>query len=876
MADIRCQMCGKPNPADAEVCQFCQARLKPVWASKSADSFFEAEPESTGEEVPDWLRSLRRPDEPAFDQPPEETPEAGLTSGAESEALAGGDEWLSGMGDQEKIEPSAVDGVFDLQSGDNFSELLSGLTQPESEALDWRAETSGFGDEAGISPEEISPEAAPADEGEQTDWLERVKARQKSDEEQPKGFSFEPEPSPPSEEIPDWLTRMTLSETEIPEDSQAFPDWMKDVGQSTPQYSAETSSNAADQTPSDWLSNVLGPSEESASAPPFEDEFSAFMSEGSGAAKTIEPEAEEPGAVDAGLDWITGMYREPSGEPSEPAPTPAGDQDAIPNQDGYPDWLTALGVSSEQITPPPARDAGAVIPPEPALPVEEPHSVGETPDWLASLGSARSSAFEGAEEEAAEPAAEFNSSNDFSSAGLEEATPDWLANLDTSGTPVSMGGPAPFLLDEPLEAEAPAEYLGSTPDWLAPSRADAAGTGEGEPAQGEPEQESGLAPAELPNWLEAMRPVETGSAELFKDVTDDRVESAGPLSGLRGALPVGALPMRHGKASISALKIQVPEAQQNRATVLQRLLEDESNAKPLPAPALAVAPVLLRLIVFGLFVFASFFAIWVGRKQVPLPSLDFIPQGAKDFYMQVDLLPAGAPVLLAVDYVPGFAGELDGAAMSVLNHLASKSSLVTFVSTTYEGTALAQRLLASMNRQEQNLQNPFTNFKNLGYIPGGAAGLAAFARSPDLVLPYDLDDNYLWSSSPFDSAKGLSNFSLVVVITHDADTARTWIEQVGPTLGDIPMQMVVSAQAEPLVLPYYAGLPKQVSGIVTGLAGGVAYETLQGRSGVASQSWDAYSITLTLAVLLILVGGVMGIGSSTLSQYKQSKAEGEA
>ena len=126
MADIRCQMCGKPNPAEAETCQFCQARLKPVWASKSAESFFEAESESAGEEVPDWLRSLRGSEEPVSDQPSEEVSEAGLFSSADSQELAGGDEWLSGLEDKEKIDPSAVGGVFDLEPGDEFSELVSG------------------------------------------------------------------------------------------------------------------------------------------------------------------------------------------------------------------------------------------------------------------------------------------------------------------------------------------------------------------------------------------------------------------------------------------------------------------------------------------------------------------------------------------------------------------------------------------------------------------------------------------------------------------------------------------------------------------------------------------------------------------------------
>ena len=30
MADVRCPMCGKPNPEELETCQFCQARLKPL------------------------------------------------------------------------------------------------------------------------------------------------------------------------------------------------------------------------------------------------------------------------------------------------------------------------------------------------------------------------------------------------------------------------------------------------------------------------------------------------------------------------------------------------------------------------------------------------------------------------------------------------------------------------------------------------------------------------------------------------------------------------------------------------------------------------------------------------------------------------------
>ena len=30
MSDVRCPMCGKPNPEELEECRFCGARLKPV------------------------------------------------------------------------------------------------------------------------------------------------------------------------------------------------------------------------------------------------------------------------------------------------------------------------------------------------------------------------------------------------------------------------------------------------------------------------------------------------------------------------------------------------------------------------------------------------------------------------------------------------------------------------------------------------------------------------------------------------------------------------------------------------------------------------------------------------------------------------------
>ncbi len=71
--------------------------------------------------------------------------------------------------------------------------------------------------------------------------------------------------------------------------------------------------------------------------------------------------------------------------------------------------------------------------------------------------------------------------------------------------------------------------------------------------------------------------------------------------------------------------------------------------------------------------------------------------------------------------------------------------------------------------------------------------------------------------------------------------------------------MVISAQAEPLVRPFYQASSRQVSGYVSGIAGGAAYETFTGREQVARGYWDAFSLGVLLAAVLIIGGAVYSI-----------------
>jgi hypothetical protein len=109
----------------------------------------------------------------------------------------------------------------------------------------------------------------------------------------------------------------------------------------------------------------------------------------------------------------------------------------------------------------------------------------------------------------------------------------------------------------------------------------------------------------------------------------------------------------------------------------------------------------------------------------------------------------------------------------------------------------------------------------------------------------------------------------VIVLTDNADTARIWVEQTGAILGQTPLLMAISAQAEPMIRPYYDS--QQIKGLVTGLAGGKAYEQALQLSGLGQLYWDSYSLGLFVAECIIIFGSLW----SLISVWRNRKSAHE-
>lgn len=803
--EVRCPMCSKPNPAEAEVCEFCGARLKPLVAGEGGQP-----PEEAGEGREDWLEAFR------------------------AEAVGAGEE-------EENDEEAFEDWLGRLEE-------VSASEEPEGEAEeevpDWlarlRAEEAAAAEEAPEGePEEAEEEGGP-------DWLGRLRPAE--------GY----EEGPPEEPPPAWLSEAEGAgeepagpEAEAPEEVEepaepegAVPDWLAEL-------QAEGQAEAPEAAPE---------------GEPEEAELPDWLSE---------PVAEEaPAGEEEELpDWLAELREEGGAAPEEVAP-----EEAPPSEWAEPAEAEAPGVAEEagpELEPLPAEEIPGWLAqeaePEPEAEVEGEGEgeEGEVPEWLARIREQ-----EAAERAAAQPAEEpapAEPEPEEEAAAPEAERPAWLEEVEPEAGEEALPHVPAFVMGEeapPLEAADFDLSAVELPDWLSEVEAAEAEGAAGAPARGE--EAPDLAPATLPAWLEAMRPVET-----FRPVVDLEpeeelvVETVGPLAGLRGVLiaePVVAKPRR---STIGGARLEVTERQFAQAEILRRLVETEEREGVAAVPRARRLP-LLWWAVSLLLTLAVAASLLLGTPTFGPPAR--VPRDLGSLIQLVDNLPADRPVLLVFDYEPGFSGELDAVAGALVEHLMARDLRLVTLSTRPTGPPLAERLLGSVGAGH-GAENGKT-YLHLGYLAGGPTAVQLFAAAPrravleGFLRPTDLAGASVWDSPLLSSVQRLSDFGMVAVITTGTEAARVWAEQAHPWLGDTPLVMVLTTGAEPMIRPYFESLDPQVNGILSGLPSALAYEQVNGRPAAAQARWNGYGVGMLVAVGLLAVGAAYGLVRWALARWR--------
>ncbi len=350
------------------------------------------------------------------------------------------------------------------------------------------------------------------------------------------------------------------------------------------------------------------------------------------------------------------------------------------------------------------------------------------------------------------------------------------------------------------------------------------------------------------------------------------VEIAGPLHGLRGVLPAEPLIAEQKKPSKALSELLITDKQRAQAELFLKLIEEEGKPSSLPPSRQAKPNTLWRVLIF----LALFAAATVSLLFRPFSS---IPQelsvGVFDAMQAVAQLSPESTVLMIVDIEGGDFAEMQATVNAMVDQMMIKGAFFVLVSANQNGTLQADRLLREVNRINGHNYQAGSGWVNLGFLPGGMAGMQAFAQSLSVILPNTIDGEAAWQHDRLKNVRSLSDFSLIVVVTEDSTRARQWVEQLKGWVEASQLVFAVSAQVEPVMRPYYESDPRQIQSVLAGIRDGAIYETQLARQGWAMQLWDAYTLVVFVGVVLIL-GGSMVYALSALFRRAKPQSEGKS
>jgi hypothetical protein len=811
MVDINCPNCDALNSAEAASCWMCRALLKP-----------EGEESSFGEDTPDWLSDLRG--------------------------------------------------------------------EPDRTGEPWEFES------------ETPSEESPALDADVPDWLSRVRRRnQMGDETSPSEDIWSEEPQEASKrEIPDWLLGVN-GETDK-ESSALGSEWDSQHTQPTGEQPDHQSPGIPEPDEEDWFSSLTTDNEQSApAASAFT--FSDFSNEGE---QTPEMSEGEPSPIDGEAsvfevpaddlpDWLSGdltvsekssmLEQVPDDETLPdwlfknddlpPSVLLAGEDGSLPfnivesrteeelfsieveGQESHTDWFSELTSETNTVT---ANDGPTnnAQNEEATQEISVHESVQERSEEQVIDASGLFINNESAVVETQEGVSPFNA----------EELPDWLAEETFDFQPAESEEPIrAFILEEgeeiveeeisqTLSAPNPFGEEG-VPEWLNSDE-----TIDMEPDESSDSQSGNIAPAHLPSWLEAMRPVEAVAPDSAHTMQDKHIEKAGPLAGLEGVLPTENSALAYNKPPVYSVRLKLTDKQRASAVMLDEVLTETRKPKEVRRETSSASQQLLRLLV----AFVLIAAVLLGGLFADEPVDEFSSFDILSFNNQIEDIPNNAPVLLAVEYDPAYSGEMRMVGEGVMQRLLSKGARLAIISTMPTGPVLAEDMLASASGGTI----PAERVVNLGYLAGGVISLQEFALQPQQAVRYGMDwmrtGQQAWGHPALDRVQQVEDFALVLVMTDSGDTGRLWVEQVQPFLGDTSLLMITTAQAAPIMQPYVAS--GQMDGMMSGVSGAMAYGRLTQNLTSVESSWNAYRAGLLVAVALIILGIVIQAILSLISRRK--------
>ena len=899
MADIQCPNCKKNNPDFLDVCQFCQTPLKPEAMVHIGDKPIKKDTGELEPILPEWLRDIRQQSKEATEEDAAKTafqPKVqkneppDLLAGLASQAGRPDDDevpdWLASLNPASKPNPSTAPSPE--PETDFFAQFNKSAAEPVTPPIDKSAEInvpsqpstekdelSEWFSQASEQPAEpmtVEPDAPQIEMG----WMDSFDA--------PIGPVQEPVERPKEEEDLSWLRDLEASSKQTgdlaspkqgpPAASQEDLSWLDNLGGASEPLPPTPVHPSAPKEDLSWLNNLGGASEAAKSTTSTPKEDLNWLDKLGGTQEASSPAPASSAQEDLG--WLNNLGETPEPAPSapiqpsssqedlswlnnlggasEPSTSPTISEPAPASQD-QPDWLKRMAAQSEDIPAPGDLDA---LSPRHTAPLSG-EAEATIPDWLKSAAEEPSmpmgiEALDQFRETYQPPATEQPLNEPFA----------WMETAQESQQEEEPlpSAPLPATIDSSLFAPTNDSSLSNQdvdsllsmdmPDWLSRPEADTVEASPQETAIPTSDQDAALAPVELPSWVQAMRPVEA-VAETTPSVDDQPAEREGPLAGLRGLIPIAPIGSARRPKAVS-LKLQATDEQQASAALLEQILAGETAPRTIITSPTVMSQNALRWVLGGLLILVLGSMITLRTQMMPVSPALPVEVGAAS--SAVAIIPENSHVLVVIDYEPSLSGEMEAISGPLLDQIVLlRHPRLSFLSTSPSGSALAERLMTNTNINQPSPNglgyNSGEHYFNLGYLPGGAAGVLEFIEAPQVAMPSS-------------SLARLSDYSAIVVLTDHAESGRVWVEQLqnhkqaNLALASQPLLMVSSAQAAPLLQPYVSS--GQITGMINGLSDAARYEFINNsRPGIAREYWDTFGVGLMLAIAAIMLGSLWSL-----------------
>jgi hypothetical protein len=251
----------------------------------------------------------------------------------------------------------------------------------------------------------------------------------------------------------------------------------------------------------------------------------------------------------------------------------------------------------------------------------------------------------------------------------------------------------------------------------------------------------------------------------------------------------------------------------------------------------------------------------------------------------IDALQPDQPVLVAFEYGPTAAGELDDMARVILRDLIRRKARPVIVSTNSAGAMHAQSLIARManSTDEQTMMarlgQPLVarqDYVVLRYLPGGASGVRAMATA---LVTGGLQEQIVFATDIEGKPSGLVEQNIIslrsspaFVLTEAPEDVRNWVEQYRsiPPQNPFPIVLLSSASASATAQAYArSDTSNRIPGVMVGLRDALTYQTIRqpmpaGAAGdrsreLVAQRWQSVGISALLASAVIALGAVLNL-----------------